>query len=181
MSPPGYVFGSGETENDTPLAPARQGRPRRHGAGRGIKVRQSWTFMGNLMRRSAERLSCLFCRRQNAAGNCARRAQKRHAFGVPFHLIKFAEQIYEPVGLYPQKYSMRATGDMRLGFHTSVGRKFPNGNFLPTCVLRSQNTSCRQNRWFCDRYKSPLRSLPEDFFMFTCRLQYGYGSALFSA
>ena len=34
-----------------------------------VKVRQSWTFTGIFMRRSAERLSCLFCRRQNAAGD----------------------------------------------------------------------------------------------------------------
>ncbi len=37
--------------------------------GSGVKVRQSWTFTGIFMRRSAERLSCLFCRRQNAAGD----------------------------------------------------------------------------------------------------------------
>ena len=84
--PPGYVSGSGETGNDTPLSSARRTRPRRRGAGSGVKVRQSWTFTGNFMRRSAERLSCLFCRRQNAAGDCARRAQKRHAVGVPFSL-----------------------------------------------------------------------------------------------
>ena len=58
--PPGYVSGSEETGNDTPLAPARQGRPRRRGAGSGIKVRQSWTFMENFMRRTAVRLPCLF-------------------------------------------------------------------------------------------------------------------------
>ena len=57
--PPGYVSGSGETGNDTPLAPARQGRPRRRGAGSGIKVRQSWTFMENFMRRTAAGLSAL--------------------------------------------------------------------------------------------------------------------------
>ena len=37
--------------------------------GSGVKVRQSRTFTGIFMRRSAERLSCLFCRRQNAAGD----------------------------------------------------------------------------------------------------------------
>ena len=73
-----------------PLSSAQRTRPRRRGASRGIKVRQSWTFTGNFMRRSAERLSCLFCRRQNAAGDCARRAQKRHAVGVPFSLTLFS-------------------------------------------------------------------------------------------
>ena len=83
-----YAPGSGENGGDNPLSSARRTRPRRCGAGRGIKVRQSWTFMGNFMRRSAERLSCLFCLRQNTAGNCARRAQKRHAFGVPFLTLR---------------------------------------------------------------------------------------------
>ena len=75
----------------TPLSSARRTRPRRrkvncpfgaregalgYGAGRGEKVRQSWTFTENFMRRTAVRLSCLFCRRQNAAGDCALRARK---------------------------------------------------------------------------------------------------------
>ena len=45
-SPPGYPVGSGETAGDTPLAPARQGRPRRRGAGSGKEVRQSRTSLG---------------------------------------------------------------------------------------------------------------------------------------
>ena len=53
--------------------------------GRGIKVRQSWTFMGIFTRRSAERLSYLFCRRQNAAGDCARRARKGTPLACLFH------------------------------------------------------------------------------------------------
>ena len=57
--PPGYPSGSEETGNDTPLAPARQGRPRRRGAGSGIKVRQSWTFMENFTRPAAAGLSAL--------------------------------------------------------------------------------------------------------------------------
>ena len=83
--------GSGETGSDNPLSYARRTRPRRrkvncpfgaregalgHVAGRGVKVRQSWTFTENFMRRTAVRLSCLFCRRQNAAGDCALRARK---------------------------------------------------------------------------------------------------------
>ena len=43
---------------------------------------------------------------------------------------------------------MRATGDMRLGFVTLRGRKFPHGNFRTTRVLRSQNTTCRKNAVF---------------------------------
>ena len=69
--PLGYAPGSGETGGDTPLAPAQQGRPRRRSAGRGIKVRQSWTLMGNFMRRTAVRLFCLFRRRRNAAEKSA--------------------------------------------------------------------------------------------------------------
>ena len=113
--------------------------------GRGIKVRQSWTFMGNFMRRSAERLSCLFCRRQNAAGNCARRAQKRHAVGVPFRLIEFALQIPARRPLTLKKFNESKSGGVYLGFYTSGGRKFPYGNFRTTRVLRSQNTDCRRN------------------------------------
>ena len=86
-----YAPGSGETGSDNPLSSARRTRPRRrkvncpfgaregalgHVAGRGVKVRQSWTFTENFMRRTAVRLSCLFCRRQNAAGDCALRARK---------------------------------------------------------------------------------------------------------
>ena len=71
-----YAPGSGETGSDNPLSSARRTRPRRRGAGRGVKVRQSWTFTENFMRRTAARLSCLFCRRQNAAGDCALRARK---------------------------------------------------------------------------------------------------------
>ena len=69
--PLGYAPGSGETVGDNPLAPARQGRPRRGGAGSGIKVRQSWTLIGNFMRRTAVRLFCLFRRRRNAAEKSA--------------------------------------------------------------------------------------------------------------
>ena len=86
-----YAPGSGETGSDNPLSSARRTRPRRrkvncpfgaregalgYGAGRGVKVRQSWTFTGNFMRRTAVRLSCLFCQRQNAAGDCALCARK---------------------------------------------------------------------------------------------------------
>ena len=61
------------------------------------------------------------------------------------HSKAFAVQTQQPVGLYPQKHLMRATGDMRLGFVTLRGRKFPHGNFRTTRVLRSQNTTCRKN------------------------------------
>ena len=86
-----YAPGSGETGSDNPLSSARRTRPRRrkvncpfgaregalgYGAGRGVKVRQSWAFTENFMRRTAVRLSCLFFRRQNAAGDCALRARK---------------------------------------------------------------------------------------------------------
>ena len=39
----------------------------------------------------------------------------------------------------------KKTGDMRLGFFTSGGRKFPHGNFRTTRVLLSQNKPCRRN------------------------------------
>ena len=42
-----------ETCLDIPLSFAQQTRPRRCGAGIGIKVRQSWTLIGNFMRRTA--------------------------------------------------------------------------------------------------------------------------------
>ena len=138
--PPGYVFGSGETEHDTPLAPARQGRPRRRGAGRGIKVRQSWTSRGKLMRRSAKRLSCLFCRRQNAAGERALWARKRHAFGVPFRLIEFALQIPARRPLTLKILNESKSGGVYLGFLTLRGRKFPHGNFRTSvfCEVKTQ-------------------------------------------
>ena len=52
--PPGYVSGSEETGNDTPLSSARRGQ-----RGSGIKVRQSWTFTGNFTRPAAAGLSAL--------------------------------------------------------------------------------------------------------------------------
>ena len=143
-----YAPGSGETGSDNPLSSARRTRPRRrkvncpfgaregalgYGAGRGVKVRQSWTFTGNFMRRTAVRLSCLFCRRQNAAGDCAlcaRKARRWRAF-----LIAFAAQTHKKSGrapdfLYSQrkKVSARELSDVR--------------------VLRSQNTDCRKNEVF---------------------------------
>ena len=67
-----YAPGSGETGGDNPLSSARRTSPRRRGAGSGIKVRQSWTFIGNFTRLAAAGLSCLFRRlraemRQEAA------------------------------------------------------------------------------------------------------------------
>ena len=41
--------------------------------------------------------------------------------------------------------NFQKTGGVYLGFLTLRGRKFPNGNFRTTCVLRSQNTCCRRN------------------------------------
>ena len=53
---------------------------------------------------------------------------------------------------------MRATGGVYLGFYTSGGRKFLNGNFRTIRVLRSQNTDCRKN----DSFSTVLyRVLPE--------------------
>ena len=56
------------------------------------------------------------------------------------HEIIFAKQIYQPVGLYPQKYLMRATGGVYLGFDTLRGRKFPYGNFRTSvfCEVKTQ-------------------------------------------
>ena len=146
--PPGYPSGSGETGGDTPLSSARRTRPRRRGAGRGIKVRQSWTFMGNLMRRSAERLSCLFCRRQNAAGERARRARKRHAVGVPFRLIEFALQIPARRPLTLKILNESKSGGVYLGFLTLRGRKFPHGNFR-TSVFCEVRTHLPAEHEFC--------------------------------
>ena len=42
-----YRKSSKGTFSDNPLSSARRTRPRRRGAGSGIKVRRSWTFMGN--------------------------------------------------------------------------------------------------------------------------------------
>ena len=81
-----YAPGSGETGGDNPLSSARRTRPRRRGAGSGIKVRQSWTFIGNFTRPAAAGLSCLFWRGQNTAGNCAHNvcaASRRDAKGTP--------------------------------------------------------------------------------------------------
>ena len=89
-----YDFGSCETEGDTPLAPARQGRlgtqgelPRR-GKRRcpGVRVpRQrnksqvhALTFIGNFTRPAAAGLSCLSRLRRNTAGK--RKARQRRAF-----------------------------------------------------------------------------------------------------
>ena len=49
--PPGYVSGSGETGNDTPLSSAQRTRPRRRGAGRGKKVRYTPRLFMNLLRK----------------------------------------------------------------------------------------------------------------------------------
>ena len=87
-----YAPGSEETGGDNPLSSAQRTRPRRRGAGRGIKVRQSWTFMGNFMRRSAERLPCLFCLRQKSAGDCAPQGREKARFCVPF--LTFHSGIY---------------------------------------------------------------------------------------
>ncbi len=67
-----YAPGSRETGGDNPLSSAQRTRPRRRGAGSGIKVRQSWTFIGNFTRPAVAGLSCLFRRlraemRQEAA------------------------------------------------------------------------------------------------------------------
>ena len=51
---------------------AREGALGYVSRGRGVKVRQSWTFTGNLMRRTAVRLPCLFRHSRNAAGDSAR-------------------------------------------------------------------------------------------------------------
>ena len=56
------------------------------------------------------------------------------------HEKAFAAQTHEPVGLYPQKYSMRETGGVYLGLDTLRGRKFPYGNFRTSvfCEVKTQ-------------------------------------------
>ena len=53
--------------------------------------------------------------------------EKRHAVGVPFHLIAFARKSIKSRGVY-------------LAFYTFRGRKFPYGNFRTSvfCVVRTQ-------------------------------------------
>ena len=155
-----YAPGSGETGSDNPLSSARRTRPRRRGAGRGIKVRQSWTFMGNLMRRSAKRLSCLFCRRQNAAGDSALWALKRHAVGVPFRLIEFALQIPARRPLTLKILNESKSGGVYLGFLTLRGRKFPHGNFRTSvfCGVRTQIVGKTQ---FFDSLRRPCSAESE--------------------
>ena len=60
--------------------------------GSGVKVRRSWTFTENFMRRSAERLPCLFCLRQKTAGDCAPQGREKARFCVPF--LTFCSGIY---------------------------------------------------------------------------------------
>ena len=83
----------------------------------------------------------------------SRRTRNRKAVDFIFmllpgsaHEIEIAQRFHEPVGLYPQKYSMRATGGVYLGFYTLRGRKFPHGNFRTTRVLPSQNTTYLRNK-----------------------------------
>ena len=135
-------------ETIPPLSSAQRTRPRRRGASRGIKVRQSWTFTGNFMRRSAERLSCLFCRRQNAAGERALWALKRHAVGVPFRLIEFALQIPARRPLTLKILNESKSGGVYLGFLTLRGRKFPHGNFR-TSVFCEVRTHLPAEHEFC--------------------------------
>ena len=56
------------------------------------------------------------------------------------HEKAFAAQTHAPVGLYPQKYSMRETGGVYLGLDTLRGRKFPHGNFRTSvfCEVKTQ-------------------------------------------
>ena len=56
------------------------------------------------------------------------------------HEKAFAAQTHAPVGLYPQKYSMRETGGVYLGLDTLRGRKFPYGNFRTSvfCEVKTQ-------------------------------------------
>ena len=56
------------------------------------------------------------------------------------HEKAFAAQTHAPVGLYPQKYSMRETRGVYLGLDTLRGRKFPYGNFRTSvfCEVKTQ-------------------------------------------
>ena len=73
------------------------------------------------------------------------------------HEKAFAAQTHEPVGLYPQKYSMRETGGVYLGLDTLRGRKFPYGNFRTSVFCVRQNTDCRKNEVFRQTKKARLR------------------------
>ena len=129
----------------------RRTRPRRRGAGSGGKVRQSWTFTGNFMRRSAERLSCLFCRRQNPTGDCALWARKRHALGVPFSLsIKFMQKRQPRGSAHERAFAAQTHPNRgrvpRFGYFER--EKVSAWELSDVRVLRSQNTDCRKNAVF---------------------------------
>ena len=64
------------------------------------------------------------------------------------HKIAFAEQTHQPVGLYPQKYLMRATGGVYLGFDTSGGRKLPYGNVRTTRVCEVRTHIVGKTKFF---------------------------------
>ena len=76
--PPGYPSGSGETGGDTPLSSARRTRPRRGGAGSGVKVRYTPRLLRGILR-GLLRQACPACsgtagmRQEIAHTSCARR------------------------------------------------------------------------------------------------------------
>ena len=67
------------------------------------------------MRRSAERLSCLFCRRQNTAGQAPLWARKRHAEGVPFLFCFF----YNTCDMMMAQSMMGILNAMKVGMQVS--------------------------------------------------------------
>ena len=79
------------------------------------------------------------------------------------HEKAFAAQTHEPVGLYPQKYSMRETGGVYLGLDTLGGREFPYGNFR-TSVFCEVKTQIVGKTKFFDKLKRHACSVPFDCF-----------------
>ena len=79
------------------------------------------------------------------------------------HEKAFAAQTHAPVGLYPQKYSMRETGGVYLGLDTLRGRKFPHGNFR-TSVFCEVKTQIVGKTKFFDSFRTEDRVLGFDVY-----------------
>ena len=80
------------------------------------------------------------------------------------HSKAFAAQTHKPVGLYPQKYLMRATGGRVPRFSYFKREKVSVWELSDVRVLRSQNTDCRKNDSFSTVSGTPSACLLFDSF-----------------
>ena len=147
-----YAPGSGETGGDNPLSSARRTRPRRHGAGRGVKVRYTPRLLRGILC-GALRCACPACSdfvgmRQEIAPllgvRCPQRGAKRHAFGVPLFNEVFRRKTLKPGGVYLGFYTAVRSLGRRISFRAApVGRgaltpPLPrSGGFFPDCSRRA--------------------------------------------